>query len=103
MLLPCHVGAAQTQTLRFSATRIIGNGSFGVVYEARIVDTGEQVAIKKVLQDKRFKVRAPSPAQRAAARTRATCAMARVDVAAQKRTQTTPRRRVVRRTASSRS
>lgn len=28
-----------------------------MVYEARIVDTGELVAIKKVLQDKRFKVR----------------------------------------------
>ena len=33
-----------------------GNGSFGVVYQARLVDTNEVVAIKKVLQDKRFKV-----------------------------------------------
>lgn len=45
------------QNLRFSAQRIIGNGSFGVVFQASIVETGEIVAIKKVLQDKRFKNR----------------------------------------------
>jgi len=45
------------QTLRFNAERIIGNGSFGVVFQASIVETGEIVAIKKVLQDKRFKNR----------------------------------------------
>ena len=32
---------------------MIGNGSFGVVYQAKLCDTGEMVAIKKVLQDKR--------------------------------------------------
>lgn len=37
-------------------SKIIGNGSFGVVYQAKLCDTGEMVAIKKVLQDKRFKV-----------------------------------------------
>ncbi|XP_050539505.1 glycogen synthase kinase-3 beta isoform X2 [Daktulosphaira vitifoliae] len=36
---------------------VIGNGSFGVVYQAKLCDTGEMVAIKKVLQDKRFKNR----------------------------------------------
>lgn len=45
-------------TLHFSADRVIGNGSFGVVFEATVAETGEIVAIKKVLQDKRFKVRA---------------------------------------------
>ncbi|KAI9225149.1 glycogen synthase kinase [Blastocladiella britannica] len=35
----------------------VGNGSFGVVYEATLADTHERVAIKKVLQDKRFKNR----------------------------------------------
>jgi glycogen synthase kinase 3 beta len=40
---------------------VIGNGSFGVVFEAKIVETGETVAIKKVLQDKRFKVRHSEP------------------------------------------
>ena len=38
-------------------SQVIGNGSFGVVYQAKLVETGEMVAIKKVLQDKRFKNR----------------------------------------------
>jgi glycogen synthase kinase 3 beta len=37
--------------------KITGNGSFGVVYQTRLVDTDEDAAIKKVLQDRRFKVR----------------------------------------------
>eukprot|EP01111_Echinosteliopsis_oligospora_P010334 TRINITY_DN3193_c0_g1_i1.p1 TRINITY_DN3193_c0_g1~~TRINITY_DN3193_c0_g1_i1.p1 ORF type:complete len:398 (+),score=93.29 TRINITY_DN3193_c0_g1_i1:381-1574(+) len=37
--------------------RVIGNGSFGVVMQATLVGSGEIVAIKKVLQDKRFKNR----------------------------------------------
>ena len=36
---------------------MIGHGSFGAVFLAKVVETGEQVAIKKVLQDKRFKNR----------------------------------------------
>ena len=36
---------------------MIGNGSFGVVYQARVSETGEVVAIKKVYQDKRYKNR----------------------------------------------
>lgn len=47
----------QEQTISYSAERIIGNGSFGVVFQAAVVETGEVVAIKKVLQDKRFKNR----------------------------------------------
>ena len=42
---------------QFNAEQIIGNGSFGVVFRATIVETGAVVAIKKVLQDKRFKNR----------------------------------------------
>ena len=45
------------ETISYNADRIIGNGSFGVVYKATVVQTGEVVAIKKVLQDKRFKNR----------------------------------------------
>ncbi|KAF7379608.1 hypothetical protein HZH66_014979 [Vespula vulgaris] len=41
----------------YTDTKVIGNGSFGVVYQAKLFDTGEMVAIKKVLQDKRFKNR----------------------------------------------
>ena len=43
--------------ISYAAERVIGNGSFGVVYQATIVETGETVAIKKVLQDRRFKNR----------------------------------------------
>ena len=50
-------GALSEQNISYSAERIIGNGSFGVVFEAKVVETGEVVAIKKVLQDKRFKNR----------------------------------------------
>ena len=43
--------------MRYSAERVIGNGSFGVVYQAVVAETGETVAIKKVLQDPKFKNR----------------------------------------------
>jgi hypothetical protein len=43
--------------LHYSNYKVAGNGSFGVVYQAKLLRTGEDVAIKKVLQDKRFKVR----------------------------------------------
>jgi len=42
---------------RYSAERVIGNGSFGIVYQAVVNATKEVVAIKKVLQDKRYKNR----------------------------------------------
>ena len=51
------MSTSQEQTISYSAERIIGNGSFGVVFQAAVVETGEIVAIKKVLQDKRFKNR----------------------------------------------
>jgi serine/threonine protein kinase len=41
----------------YIADRIVGNGSFGVVMQAIVAGTNEVVAIKKVLQDKRFKNR----------------------------------------------
>jgi serine/threonine protein kinase len=49
--------ASSNHNISYSAERIIGNGSFGVVFEAKVVETGDIVAIKKVLQDKRFKNR----------------------------------------------
>lgn len=45
--------------LSYCNTKIIGNGSFGVVFQAKITETGECAAVKKVLQDKRFKVFEP--------------------------------------------
>ena len=50
-------GPDRPQEVSYSDSKVIGNGSFGVVYQAKLCETGELVAIKKVLQDKRFKVR----------------------------------------------
>lgn len=49
--------AAPKESISYSAARVIGNGSFGVVFQATVRETGETVAIKKVLQDKRYKNR----------------------------------------------
>lgn len=43
--------------MSYTAEKIVGQGSFGVVFLARVVETSELVAIKKVLQDRRFKNR----------------------------------------------
>ncbi|KAL3820264.1 hypothetical protein ACJIZ3_006169 [Penstemon smallii] len=45
------------QTVSYMAERIVGTGSFGVVFQAKCIETGETVAIKKVLQDSRYKNR----------------------------------------------
>ncbi|KAF7149484.1 hypothetical protein RHSIM_Rhsim02G0144800 [Rhododendron simsii] len=45
------------QTISYMAERVVGTGSFGVVFQAKCLETGETVAIKKVLQDKRYKNR----------------------------------------------
>ncbi|TYH99910.1 hypothetical protein ES332_A11G097600v1 [Gossypium tomentosum] len=45
------------QTISYMAERVIGTGSFGVVFQAKCLERGESVAIKKVLQDKRYKNR----------------------------------------------
>ncbi|GAB4841814.1 Glycogen synthase kinase-3 MsK-3 [Ancistrocladus abbreviatus] len=45
------------QTISYMAERVVGQGSFGVVFQAKCLETGETFAIKKVLQDKRYKNR----------------------------------------------
>ncbi|AQK82664.1 Shaggy-related protein kinase iota [Zea mays] len=45
------------RTISYMAERVVGTGSFGVVFQAKCIETGETVAIKKVLQDKRYKNR----------------------------------------------
>ncbi|PPR91472.1 hypothetical protein GOBAR_AA29216 [Gossypium barbadense] len=45
------------QTISYMAERVIGTGSFGVVFQAKCLERGESVAIKKVPQDKRYKNR----------------------------------------------
>ena len=49
-------GSDRPQEVSYTDAKVIGNGSFGVVYQAKLVESNELVAIKKVLQDKRFKV-----------------------------------------------
>lgn len=44
-------------TINYDAQRMIGHGSFGAVFLAKVGDTDDIVAIKKVLQDRRFKNR----------------------------------------------
>ena len=52
-----HGQSGEQAELSYTHCRVIGNGSFGVVFQAKLMPSGEDVAIKKVLQDKRFKVR----------------------------------------------
>jgi len=49
-------GDDETEEISYTDAKVIGNGSFGVVYQARLISTSEHVAIKKVLQDRRYKV-----------------------------------------------
>ncbi|KAF6030676.1 sgg [Bugula neritina] len=50
-------GPDQPVEVSYTDAKVIGNGSFGVVYQARLTESSQLVAIKKVLQDKRFKNR----------------------------------------------
>ncbi|SCU87870.1 LAFA_0E09340g1_1 [Lachancea sp. 'fantastica'] len=43
--------------ISYPATEVVGHGSFGVVFTTKINESGDRVAIKKVLQDRRFKNR----------------------------------------------
>lgn len=49
--------SGESRELSYYDSKVIGNGSFGVVWQAKLVENDEVVAIKKVLQDKRFKNR----------------------------------------------
>ena len=46
-----------TRELAYTNCKVIGNGSFGVVFQAKLLREQDDIAIKKVLQDKRFKNR----------------------------------------------
>lgn len=54
---PCSKQPPESIQISFPTTEVIGHGSFGVVFTTTIRETNESVAIKKVLQDKRFKNR----------------------------------------------
>ncbi|KAI6109906.1 kinase-like domain-containing protein [Pisolithus sp. B1] len=50
----------EQREISYTNCKVIGNGSFGVVFQAKLVNEpkeSEDIAIKKVLQDKRFKNR----------------------------------------------
>lgn len=47
----------QIKSEKYTTERVVGNGTFGVVFEAYCVENDEKVAIKKVLQDRRYKNR----------------------------------------------
>jgi glycogen synthase kinase 3 beta len=49
-------GDDETEEISYTDYKVIGNGSFGIVYQARLVSNNQHVAIKKVLQDRRYKV-----------------------------------------------
>ncbi|KAJ3162489.1 regulator of ime2 [Geranomyces michiganensis] len=56
--VPANDGkTGEPMELSYTNYKVIGNGSFGVVFQAQLIPNKEQVAIKKVLQDKRFKNR----------------------------------------------
>jgi glycogen synthase kinase 3 beta len=50
-------GTTEKKAVTFAGEKFAGNGAFGVVYQTKIVETGETVAVKKVFQDKRYKNR----------------------------------------------
>jgi glycogen synthase kinase 3 beta len=54
--------SGEQKDISYTNCKVIGNGSFGVVFAAKMLSVPkeeEDIAIKKVLQDKRFKVNSP--------------------------------------------
>ena len=51
----------EAKEISYTQCKIVGNGSFGVVFQTKMAPSGEDAAIKRVLQDKRFKVRNLEP------------------------------------------
>lgn len=53
----------ETREIQYTQCKIVGNGSFGVVFQTKLSPSNEDAAIKRVLQDKRFKVGTPCGTQ----------------------------------------
>ncbi|KAK9488920.1 kinase-like domain-containing protein [Lipomyces starkeyi] len=47
----------EIRELCYTDCKMVGNGSFGIVFHTKLSPSGEEIAIKRVLQDKRFKNR----------------------------------------------
>lgn len=54
--VPGH-GEDREQDVSYTDVKVIGKGTFGVVYRAKLCSTGEMVAIKKVFHNEKFKNR----------------------------------------------
>lgn len=54
---PTGISSSKSPQYKYAIQGIAGKGTFGVVYFGRVRLTGEKIAIKKVLQDKRYKNR----------------------------------------------
>ena len=54
---PTRISSLKSPQYKYVIEGIAGKGTFGVVYYGRVRLTGEKIAIKKVLQDKRYKNR----------------------------------------------
>ena len=71
-VIASHGKTGDTCEISYTNCKVVGNGSFGVVFQARLVQGSldsngdDDVAIKKVLQDKRFKVSLASRSKRGA-------------------------------------
>lgn len=50
-----HTG--QAESIQYTQSQMVGHGSFGVVFQTQLLPSNELAAIKRVLQDKRFKNR----------------------------------------------
>ena len=48
----------RTEEIQYGDLSVVGNGSFGVVFKTKMIDSKgtHTVALKKVLQDRRYKV-----------------------------------------------
>ncbi|KAJ5071988.1 glycogen synthase kinase-3 alpha [Anaeramoeba ignava] len=57
MSSPENLTQTDQKVVKYRAERIIGKGTFGIVYKAKVIENNEIVAIKKVLQDPRYKNR----------------------------------------------
>jgi len=55
--IPGH-GPDEEQEISYQDVKVIGKGTFGVVYRAKLCETGQMVAIKKVFHNEKFKVSA---------------------------------------------
>ncbi|KAJ3220000.1 regulator of ime2 [Dinochytrium kinnereticum] len=56
-VVACDGKSGESVELSYTNYKVIGNGSFGVVFQAKLRESGELIAVKKVLQDRRFKNR----------------------------------------------